>query len=184
MLATYQPQQIERVAWLDTDFAYPQINVASIGKDASVETDGNEQRLMKEKSDMSQDILARWKTAIEQPRTTYLDPPVGHDMALETIKELEDLRAFKNAILKNPDFKELYYGECHGEPNARELIESVVFHMEDELCHALKVGHFEQYESDGGLDDAIAYNISSILRAANVMDENNEVSRHEPLNQS
>lgn len=94
-------------------------------------------------------------------------------------ERLEKLENFQTAIVKDPDFNELYWGDHHGEPCAADLIESVVSHIEGELCHAVNVDNFIGYESDGGLEEAIAYNISSILRAAKIMNEDNEISHHD-----
>lgn len=78
------------------------------------------------------DILEEWKNAIEQPRTTYLDPPVGHDMAVRTIAEIERLRKQVEAMQWKPI----------SEAPKEELVDSVLFNGDDVKAGQYWEGHW------------------------------------------
>lgn len=94
-------------------------------------------------------------------------------------KELAELRAFKAAVQNDPDVHSLYWGHYHGDPSAIDLIGATFNMVFKSLCGALNVESYEGYESDGGLDDAIPYDVCSILKEAGVMSRwDNTIARH------
>jgi len=96
--------------------------------------------------------------------------------ALAKVADLEGrLAVYEKEKWEIGDLNELYYdGGSH-------LIDFIITYMLEEASRQLGGHGWEAYESDGGLDDGIDYEICTMLRKAGVMDDEDNVPTHQRL---
>ena len=90
-------------------------------------------------------------------------------------EESKRLNVYEKEEWDVPALNELYFdGGSH-------LIDFIITYMLEEASRQLGGHGWEAYESDGGLDDGIDYEICTMLRKAGVMDDEDNVPTHQKL---
>lgn len=103
----------------------------------------------------------------------------AQDKADKAEAEAIKLKAILDAFTSDkPDIHSLYWGAYHSEPACPMLIDAVWQFVFKAFCAELGVERYCGYEGEDGLDDAVHAEVRSVLRAARVMNDDNEIARH------
>lgn len=96
--------------------------------------------------------------------------------AEELEQELGDLRWFaaepEPGVDRMEHLGERYFAHYHGRKvEGFHLIDTAIEAVESEFANALRAGDYERYDCDGGLDEAIPFDVTAILVAGEVLDD-------------